>query len=90
MRSWFTQQRHQFALWVVRMLTVKDATVIPAPTLAALQAQMVAVEEYISVHSGRLNDGTTRAVRRKLRNRMQDALVTLDGLHALERIARPT
>lgn len=86
---WFTQKCHQLALWVVRMLTVKDATVIPATTLSALQAQMVAIEEYVSVHSGRLNDGTTRAVRRKLRNRTQDALDTLDGCHALERIARP-
>ena len=61
-------------------------TVIPAPTLAALEAQLMAAENYVSVHSGRLNDGTTRTVRHKLRNRMQDALATLDELHSIERV----
>lgn len=86
MQVWFTQQKHRFALWIVRMLT-GTGTVIPAPTLAALEAEVQSLTDYIAQHSGRLNDGTTRTVRRKLRHRAQMLAETLDASHSLERLA---
>lgn len=46
---------------------------------------MVVLYDYITLHSGRLNDGTTRNVRRKLRNHLQDALSQVDECYDLER-----
>lgn len=86
-RTTFTQLKYRLALWLVRTLTAKDATVIPAPTLTALEAKVQEMEQYVSVHSGRLNDGTTRPVRRKLRARCQSALDDLDHLRSVERVA---
>ena len=80
--------RFRFAFWVVGMFTVKDATVVPAAVLADLKAQVVEARDYIAIHSGRLNDGTTRAVRRKLRARMDNALETLAATHSLECLAK--
>lgn len=80
MRSWFAQWKLKLAL----LLVGEDATVVPATTLAAVEVQVVTLTDYIALHSGRLNDGTTRPVRKKLRNALQVILSLVEGCYAIE------
>lgn len=77
----WTELKLKLALWLIG----SERTVVPSTTLAACEAQMVVLYDYITLHSGRLNDGTTRPVRKKLKGALQVILGLMDGCYEVER-----